>query len=100
MTKLLIIAGALAWGLWWFAGAFHGPMQQNTVTYGVTEQGAFQRDTTYGDATQRAYRHAVQTPATANDWLGRIRHSTWSWQWWAVGCAPLGLALFFVAREL
>ena len=99
MTKFFLIVATIVWGLWWFAGSFRGPVIKDTVEYGVTEQGQFQKTTTYNDSGQRAYRQTVATPATSQDWLGRVRRQQNSWQWWALGCGPLAIALFAVVRD-
>ena len=99
MTKFVLIIAAMVWGLWWFAGAFRGPLIKDTVEYGVSEQGQFRKTTTYTDEAQRAYRHTVRAPVTSHDWLGHIRRQTYSWQWWALGCGPLAAVLLVVVRD-
>ena len=37
MTKLLLLAGALAWGLWWCADRYQGPLIKESADYRVTE---------------------------------------------------------------
>ena len=99
MTKLLIIAGALAWGLWWCSDLYHGPQMKESVDYVVSEVKGFETKTTYSNAAQEQYRKTVATPMLGSDWLGRIRHQRGTAQWWALGLGPLALAIVYALRR-
>ena len=99
MIKLLLIASAIAWGLWWCAGLYQGPVARESVDYQVGAAGALQKTTVYSDQPQRTYRRAVQTPREAGSWLIRTRRQRFTWPWWAVGLGPLAIAGLYAARQ-
>ena len=96
---MLVLAGAIVWGLWWFAPLYQGPLLKDTVAFDLTQHGELQKTTTYSHVGQRAYQRTVKTPVTEGDWLGRLRRRQNTWPWWIAGLAPLGVALLYVVRQ-
>ena len=97
--KVLVVAVALVWGLWWFADVYGGPEMKTSVDYMVNEVEGVKQAVSYDKSLQREYQRSVAEPSWLPQGLVQQRRGRGTWQWWAIGLAPIGLATIFALRR-